>query len=135
MHDFNRQVIEEFRANEGKVGGQFEGANMILMTTTGAKSGEERVNPVVYFPLDDRIVVVASNGGADTNPAWYHNLKANPVLTAEVGTDKYEAVATEITGTERDEVYARIVEVMPGFGEYQKQTDRVIPLVALTRVP
>jgi deazaflavin-dependent oxidoreductase (nitroreductase family) len=133
MHDFNRQVIEEFRANEGKVGGQFEGANMILMTTTGAKSGEQRVNPVVYFPLDDRIVVVASNGGADTNPAWYHNLKANPVLTAEVGTDKYEAVATEITGTERDDVYAQIVEVMPGFGEYQAGTKRVIPLFGLTR--
>lgn len=133
FNDFNRRVIEEFRANEGKVGGQFEGANMILLTTTGAKSGEQRVNPVVYFPLGDRIVVVASNGGADTHPAWYHNLKANPVLTAEVGTDKYEAVATEITGTERDDVFARIVEAMPGFGEYQAGTKRVIPLFAITR--
>jgi deazaflavin-dependent oxidoreductase (nitroreductase family) len=133
MHDFNRQVIEEFRANQGKVGGQFEGANMVLMTTTGAKSGTERVNPVVYFPLDDRLVVVASNGGADKHPAWYHNLKANPVLTVEVGTDKYEATATEITGTERDEIFARIVEAMPGFGEYQAGTERVIPLFELTR--
>jgi deazaflavin-dependent oxidoreductase (nitroreductase family) len=133
MHDFNRQVIEEFRANQGKVGGQFEGANMVLMTTTGAKSGTERVNPVVYFPLDDRLVVVASNGGADRHPAWYHNLKANPVLTVEVGTDKYEATATEITGTERDEIFARIVEAMPGFGEYQAGTERVIPLFELTR--
>src|SRR4051812_4756783 len=133
MHDFNRQVIEEFRANQGKVGGQFEGANMVLMTTTGAKSGTDRVNPVVYFPLDDRLVVVASNGGADKHPAWYHNLKANPVLTVEVGTDKYEATATEITGTERDEIFARIVEAMPGFGEYQAGTERVIPLFELTR--
>ncbi|GAB3911689.1 nitroreductase family deazaflavin-dependent oxidoreductase [Kibdelosporangium lantanae] len=133
MNDFNRQVIEEFRANGGKVGGRFAGANMILLTTTGAKSGEERVNPVVYFPFDDRLVVVASNAGSDRHPSWYHNLKANPDLTVEVGTEKYGATATEITGPERDSLYTRIVEMVPGFGEYQAGTERVIPLFGLTR--
>jgi deazaflavin-dependent oxidoreductase (nitroreductase family) len=130
---FNRQVIEEFRANDGKVGGPFEGGNIVLMTTRGAKSGAERVNPVAYYPDGDRIVVVASMGGAPKNPAWYHNLKAHPEITVEVGTDKYTAVAEEITGPERDDLYAKIVAVMPNFGEYQEKTTRVIPIFGLTR--
>jgi deazaflavin-dependent oxidoreductase (nitroreductase family) len=133
FEDFNRKVIEEFRANDGKVGGMFEGANMVLMTTTGAKSGEQRVNPVVFLPDGDRLVVIASNGGADTNPSWYHNMKANPGLVVEVGADKYDAVATEIKGEERDSLYARMVEVMPGFGEYQAKTERKIPVLVLSR--
>jgi deazaflavin-dependent oxidoreductase (nitroreductase family) len=131
--DFNRRVIEEFRANEGKVGGMFEGANMVLMTTTGAKSGQPRLNPVVFMPDGDRIVVIASNGGADTHPSWYHNLKANPDLVVEVGTDKYDAIATEIKGEERDSLYARMVAIMPGFGEYQAKTERKIPVLELSR--
>jgi deazaflavin-dependent oxidoreductase (nitroreductase family) len=131
--DFNQKIIAEFRANGGKVGGMFEGANMVLMTTTGAKSGEQRVNPVVFLPDGDRIVVIASNGGADTNPSWYHNLKANPDMIAEVGTEKYEATAEEITGDERDALYARMVEIAPGFGEYQVKTQRKIPVLALNR--
>jgi deazaflavin-dependent oxidoreductase (nitroreductase family) len=134
MADFNAKIIEEFRANEGKVGGMFEGANIVLITTTGAKSGRQRTNPLVYLPDGDRIVVFASNGGADTNPAWFHNVKANPEITVEVGTDKYDATAQQVEDrTERDALYARIVAVNPGFGEYEKNTERVIPVVALNR--
>ncbi|MBP2322200.1 deazaflavin-dependent oxidoreductase (nitroreductase family) [Kibdelosporangium banguiense] len=133
-NDFNAKIIEEFRANEGKVGGMFEGANMVLITTTGAKSGNQRTNPLVYLPDGDRIVIIASNGGADTHPAWFYNVKANPDITVEVGTDKYEAVTKPIEGgTERDELYARMVAVMPGFGDYEKNTNRVIPVVAVER--
>jgi deazaflavin-dependent oxidoreductase (nitroreductase family) len=132
--DFNAKIIAEFRANDGKVGGMFEGANMVLITTTGAKSGRQRTNPLVYLPDGDRIVVFASNGGADTNPAWFHNVKANPEITVEVGTDKYDATAQQVEDrTERDALYARIVAVNPGFGEYEKNTERVIPVVALNR--
>jgi deazaflavin-dependent oxidoreductase (nitroreductase family) len=134
MSDFNQQVIEEFRANDGKVGGMFDGANMILLTTTGAKSGAERLSPLVYFPDGDRIVVVASKAGAPEHPAWYHNVLAHPRVTAEVGTERFEADAVPIEGDERDELYAQIVAVMPQFGEYQANTERTIPLVGLNRV-
>jgi deazaflavin-dependent oxidoreductase (nitroreductase family) len=133
MTDFNKQVIEEFRANEGKVGGPFEGANLVLMTTTGAKSGQQRVNPVAYLPDGERVVVIASNAGQDNHPDWYYNLSANPNLTVEQGTEKYEATATEITGQERDDLYARMVAVMPGFAEYEAKTERKIPVFGLTR--
>jgi deazaflavin-dependent oxidoreductase (nitroreductase family) len=134
MSDFNQQVIEEFRANDGKVGGMFDGANMILLTTTGAKSGEERLSPLVYFPDGDRIVVVASKAGAPDHPAWYHNVLAHPRVTAEVGSERFAADAVPIEGEERDALYARIVAVMPQFGEYQANTERTIPLVGLNRV-
>jgi deazaflavin-dependent oxidoreductase (nitroreductase family) len=133
MTDFNQKIIEEFRANEGKVGGMFEGASLVLLTTKGAKSGAERVNPVAYLADGERLIVIASNAGQDNHPAWYYNLTANPDLTVEVGTDKYEATAAEVKGAERDELYARMVAVMPGFAEYEAKTERKIPVFALAR--
>jgi deazaflavin-dependent oxidoreductase (nitroreductase family) len=134
MSDFNQQVIDEFRANDGKVGGMFDGANMILLTTTGARSGEPRLSPLMFFPDDDRIVIVASKAGAPTHPAWYHNIVANPRVTAEVGAERFEADAVTIEGEERDALYARIAEASPQFAEYQAATERTIPIVRLDRV-
>lgn len=133
MTDWNSQVIEEFRANEGRVGGQFAGAPMILLHHIGARTGTERVNPLVYFPDGDRMVIMASKGGAPTNPDWYHNLKANPRITVEVGTETFTVDVTEVTGPEREALWTRVVEVMPGFADYQRGIDRTIPLLALTR--
>ena len=133
-NDWNARIIEEFRANGGKVGGQFEGAPMILIHHVGAKSGTERVSPLVYFPEDDgTMVIVASKGGAPTNPDWYHNVRANPKIDVEVGTETFPVVATEIDGDERDAVWERVTATMPGFGEYQRNTTRRIPLLRLTR--
>ncbi len=133
MNDWNRQVIEEFRANGGKVGGQFEGAPMILVHHVGAKSGTERVSPMVYFPDGDRLLVVASKAGAPTNPDWYHNLKAHPRVDVEVGTETFPVAVEELTGAEREEKWQQITAAMPGFAEYQQKTSRVIPVLALTR--
>ncbi|WP_306796361.1 nitroreductase family deazaflavin-dependent oxidoreductase [Nocardia sp. XZ_19_369] len=130
---FNQQVIDEFRANAGKVGGMFEGAAMVLITTTGAKSGRRITTPLVYLPDGDRVVLIASNGGNDKHPAWYHNLRADPDLTVEIGTEQYAAKAEVVSGAERDELYARMVEIMPGFAEYQAKTSRVIPVFAVYR--
>ena len=132
---FNARIIEEFHANEGKVGGNFEGAPMILLHTTGAKSGEARVHPVVYLPDGDDFVVFASAAGRPTHPAWYHNMVANPEMTVEVGTETIPVTATTVTGPERDELYARQVAVMPGFAEYEEKTAgiRTIPVVRLSR--
>jgi deazaflavin-dependent oxidoreductase (nitroreductase family) len=130
----NRRVIEEFRTNTGKVGGPFEGRQMIILHTKGAKSGQARVTPLVYMPQGDRYLIVASMGGAPTNPAWYHNLVANPDVTAEVGTEKFPARATVLKGEERDRAFAAIVEKMPFFGDYQKKTTRTIPVISLERV-
>jgi deazaflavin-dependent oxidoreductase (nitroreductase family) len=135
MSDWNEKIIEEFRANAGRVGGMFEGASMILIHHIGAKSGVERVAPLVHFPEDDdHTVIVASAGGAPNHPAWYHNLKANPKIDVEVGAETYTVVADEITGPERDEVWERVTTAAPGFADYQRKTDRVIPLLRLTRV-
>jgi deazaflavin-dependent oxidoreductase (nitroreductase family) len=135
MNDFNQQIIEEFRANAGRVGGMFEGMPMILIHHIGAKSGVERITPLAHFPEDDdNTVIVASNGGADTHPAWYHNLTANPKIDVEVGTERYTVVAEELPRPERDEVWKRVVAERPGFGDYELKTDRLIPLVRLTRV-
>lgn len=135
MSDWNQQIIDEFRANGGRVGGMFDGADMILIHHVGAKSGVERVSPLVHFREDDeRTVIVASAGGAPKHPAWFHNLKANPKIDVEVGTETYAVVAEEITGAERDELWERIVAKAPGFGDYQTKTERIIPLVRLTRV-
>lgn len=135
MSDFDQQVIDEFRANGGKVGGLFEGAEVILLHHVGAKSGAERVTPLVHFPEDDQhTILIASAGGAPKHPGWFHNLKAHPKVDVEVGTETYPVVAEEITGTERDELWNRIVAKAPHFGDYQRKTERLIPLLRLTRV-
>ena len=130
--DFNARIIEEFRANEGRVGGMFEGATLLLLHHVGARSGKHRVNPLVYNRDGDRYVVFASMAGAPTNPGWYHNLKANPNVTIEVGTDTIDVVANEATGELRDRLFNAQVERSPQFGEYQSKTDRVIPVIVLT---
>lgn len=134
MNDFNQGVIEEFRANDGKVGGGFAGAPMVLLTTTGAKSGETRVNPLVALVDGDDLYVFASKAGAPTSPDWYHNLVANPQVEVEFGNERFSATAVPITsGPERDRLYAAQVAVQPGFAEYEKATTRVIPVVELRR--
>lgn len=134
MNAFNENVIAEFRANGGKVGGPFEGReNMVVITTTGAKSGRAITNPLVYVPDGERIILIASNGGADKHPAWYHNLRANQHLTVEVGTETYPAKAEFVTGPESDALYARMVEIMPQFAEYRRNTTRDIPVIAVYR--
>jgi deazaflavin-dependent oxidoreductase (nitroreductase family) len=133
--EWNQGIINEFRANEGRVGGQFEGAPMILIHHIGAKSGTERVAPLVYFRQDDgSLVIIASKGGAPTNPDWYHNVKANPKFTVDVGTESFPVRAEEVSGPERDEIWTRVVAERPGFGEYQAKTTRTIPVLRLTRV-
>jgi len=131
MADFNADVIAEFRTNHGKVGGHFEGAPLLLLHSIGAKSGEERVSPMMYLPDGDRYLVFASKAGAPTNPAWYHNLLAHPDATIEVGDDIVPVRATELPRAERDEKYAEQAALYPGFADYEKKTDRVIPVVAL----
>jgi deazaflavin-dependent oxidoreductase (nitroreductase family) len=131
--DWNAQIIEEFRANGGKVGGQFKGGNLLLIHHKGARTGTERVNPVAYLPDGDRMVIVASAAGAAKNPDWYHNLKANPRTTAEVGSQTIPVEVTEIVGEDYDDTWARLVKAMPGFGDYQTKTSRRIPLLAVTR--
>ncbi len=134
MNDYNKQVIAEFRANGGKVGGQFSGGNILLLTTTGAKSGQPRISPLAYTRDGDRIIIIASKGGAPTNPDWYHNLVAHPTVTLEVGTETFDAQASVAEGAERERLYAQVVAQMPGFGEYQRNTTRQIPVVVLTRI-
>jgi len=132
--DFNRQVIKEFRANRGRVGGYFEGGRLILLTTTGARSGLPRTTPLAYLPDGERILVIGSAGGSDKHPDWYHNLLADPVVTVEDGVFAYTAKATVLTGQERAAVFARAVEADPGWGAYQARTSRVLPVVALEQV-
>jgi deazaflavin-dependent oxidoreductase (nitroreductase family) len=135
VSDWNQQVIDEFRANEGRVGGYFEGAPMILIHHIGAKSGTERVTPLVYFAEDDgKMVVVASKGGTPENPAWYHNLKANPKIDVEVGARTFTVLVEEITGDERVRVWQRVITERDGFADYQRKTSRIIPLLRLTPV-
>jgi deazaflavin-dependent oxidoreductase (nitroreductase family) len=134
MSDFNTGIIQEFRSNRGQVGGGFEGAPMIILTTTGAKSGQPRTHPLVYLADGDRVVIFASKAGAPTNPDWYHNLVAHPRVTVELGDETFEADATVAEGDERDRLYAQQASIMPGFAEYQEKTERVIPVVVLTRV-
>jgi deazaflavin-dependent oxidoreductase (nitroreductase family) len=134
MNVFNRTVIEEFRANGGKVGGNFEGASMILVTHKGAKSGKEYTNPLVYLRDGERYVIIASKAGAPEDPQWFRNVVANPTVTVEVGSERFEATASVASGAERDRLYAAQAAVMPGFAEYEKKTTRVIPVVVLERV-
>lgn len=129
--DFNRRNIEEFRANHGRLGGQFEGAPVLLLHSTGARSGHERVNPMMYMPDGDRYLVFASANGADHHPAWYWNLIANPDVTIEVGDQRVHVHAVELHGDERDEKYGLQAQRYPGFADYQRKTTRTIPVLAL----
>ena len=131
MTDYNASIIEEFRANHGKVGGNFEGAPLLLLHATGAKSGHERVSPMMYLRDGDRYLVFASKAGAPDNPDWYHNLKANPDASIEVGDDTVDVHAEELPRAERDEKYAEQAALYPGFKDYEEKTDRIIPVVAL----
>ena len=132
-NDFNTRIIEEFRANAGKVGAPFAGAPMVLLTTTGAKSGRKHTTPLVYLQDGGRIVVFASMGGAPKDPQWYRNLVAHPEATVEVGVDRYEVKAKVMTGAERDDLFRRQAARFPAFDEYQTKTTRTIPVVALER--
>jgi deazaflavin-dependent oxidoreductase (nitroreductase family) len=133
MKDFNRSIVDEFRANDGKVGGQFAGANLLLLTTTGAKSGQPRLAPLAYFTIDGKLIIIGSKAGADTNPDWVHNLRANPAAHIEVGSDAYDVTSRELPKVERDGLFDKIVAAAPGFGEYQSKTSRMIPLFELIR--
>jgi deazaflavin-dependent oxidoreductase (nitroreductase family) len=133
MSDFNQNVVAEFRANAGKVGGPFAGRPMLLLTTTGARSGQPRTSPLVYSTDGDRLVVIASKGGAPTNPAWYHNLLASPEVTLEVGTERFPARATVATGQERERLFAAQAALMPGFADYQRKTTRQLPVITFER--
>jgi deazaflavin-dependent oxidoreductase (nitroreductase family) len=130
--DFNAQIIEEFHANGGQVSGMFEGMPLLLLHHTGAKSGKSRVNPLAYQADDGRYVIFASKAGAPTNPDWYYNLKAQPNVKIEVGTDTIDAVASEASGEERERLFHTQVERLPQFADYAKQTERVIPVIVLT---
>lgn len=133
MSDWNRPVIDEFRANGGKVGGRFEGSRLLLLTTRGARSGAPHTTPLGFLADGDRYVVIASAAGGPHNPAWYHNVLAYPTVTVELGESTFEATATVPSRPERDSLWTRITASMPGYAEYQQQTDRVIPVVVLTR--
>jgi len=135
FNDWNRQIIDEFRANGGKVGGRFEGAPMILVHHRGAKTGTERVTPLVYQPYGDAFVVFGSKGGATTHPHWFLNLEANPEVEVEVGTETIPVRARTAVGDEREQIWSKQKELMPGFAEYEKTAgDRQIPVVVLERI-
>jgi deazaflavin-dependent oxidoreductase (nitroreductase family) len=134
VSEWNRAIIDEFRANNGKVGGPFAGAPLLLLHTTGAKSGKQRTSPVMYLADGDRLLVFASKAGAPTHPDWYHNLVANPKATVDVGDETFEVNATVLTGEERDRLYAKQAALYPGFADYEQKTTRTIPVVALERV-
>ncbi|MEV7228669.1 nitroreductase/quinone reductase family protein [Polymorphospora sp. NPDC051019] len=134
ISDFNRPVVEEFRANGGKVGGPFEGGDLLLLTTTGARSGRSQISPLGFVRDGDRLLVVASAGGSPRHPAWYHNLIANPMVRVEVGTETFDAVAVPAQGSDRDRLFAHVVAQEPGYGDYQARTSRRIPVVVLDRV-
>lgn len=135
MTDWNRRIIEEFRANEGRVGGNFGGHTLLLLHHTGARTGTERVNPLACQVLDDDSwAIFASKGGAPTNPDWYRNLLAHPKASIEFGTETIDVVARVVTGEERTRIWNRQIEVMPGFAEYDRKTERDIPVIVLDRV-
>lgn len=137
INAFNTSIIDEFRSNGGKVGGQFEGADLLLLTTTGAKSGQPRVSPLAYFRIDRKLIVIGSFAGAPVSPAWVHNLRANPRAHVEVGNpsgiDAFDVTARELPSAERDELFEKVAAAAPGFAEYQSKTSRVIPLFELQR--
>ncbi len=133
QNDYNRQLIEDFRANRGKNGGPFAGRPLLLLTTTGAKSGQRRTTPMMFIPDGDRLLVIASNVGAPAHPDWYRNLVAHPEVTVEVGTETFDATAVVTQGAERDRLWTRIVELYPFFTGHQAKTTRQIPVIALSR--
>ena len=132
LDSFNRGIVEEFRANDGEVGG-LPGGAVLLFHTTGAKSGKPRLSPLAYLAIDGRMLIVGSYLGAPKDPAWVHNLRANPRARVEVGTDAYDVVAHELPREERDELFPRVTELAPVLADYQAKTDPVIPLFELTR--
>lgn len=133
MTQFNNDIIEEFRANDGKLGGDFEGANMVLVHHTGARSGTERVTPLVYRAEGDGWAIFASKAGAPDNPDWYHNLKANPETVIEVGSETVNVTASEVTGDERNRIFKSQKAEAPQFAEYESNTDRIIPVIVFRR--
>jgi deazaflavin-dependent oxidoreductase (nitroreductase family) len=133
MPDFDEAVIEEFRANGGEVGGELSSTPLLLLRTTGAKTGRPRTTPLAYHRAGDRLYVIASAGGAPAHPAWYLNLRAHPTVTVEVGVERFDATATVLEGAERDRVFAAIVDRSPMAGSYQARAGRTIPVIALDR--
>ena len=133
LNDFNRAIVEEFRANGGKVGGPFEGGTLLLLHTTGAKSGKTRLSPLAYLTIDGKMLIVGSYAGAPKDPAWVHNLRATPRAYIELGTEAYDVEVRELPDDERDATYPKLTEAAPVFAEYQAKTTRAIPLFELTR--
>jgi deazaflavin-dependent oxidoreductase (nitroreductase family) len=133
LQAFNENIVDEFRANGGKVTGQFANSDLLLLTTTGAKSGQRRVSPLAYFRIDGKLIIIGSFAGAPVNPAWVHNLRANPQAHVEVGADAFDVTARELPPAERDELFPQLTAAAPGFAEYQAKTSRVIPLFELQR--
>jgi len=134
QHEFNKKIVEEFRANGGKVGGMFAGAPMILITMKGAKSGQTRTTPLVYSKDGNRFVVIASMAGAPNNPDWYYNLKAHSTVTVEIGTEKFQVKASVTTGEERERLFNQQAAQLPVFNDYRKKTTRQIPVFVLERI-
>jgi deazaflavin-dependent oxidoreductase (nitroreductase family) len=134
LNDFNQRVIGEFRMNQGKVGGQMEGMPLLLLTTTGAKTGRALTKPLAYTKDGDRIAVIASFAGSPRNPAWYNNLVANPTVMLEIGSQRFQAKAVITTGEERQRLFKTQAEIMPIFNDYQKKTNRQIPVVMFERI-
>jgi deazaflavin-dependent oxidoreductase (nitroreductase family) len=132
--DFNKSIIEEFHANGGKVGGPFANVPLVLLTTIGAKSGQPRIAPLACTTDGDRIIIIASKGGAPTHPDWYHNILANPLVTVEKGTERFQARAVIAEEEERKRLYAKVAALMPNFAEYQQKTTRQIPVVILEHI-
>ncbi|BBZ69020.1 nitroreductase family deazaflavin-dependent oxidoreductase [Mycobacterium paraseoulense] len=137
INAFNKSIIDEFRTNGGKVGGQFENADLLLLTTTGAKSGQPRVSPLAYCHIDGKLIIIGSFAGAPVSPAWVHNLRANPAARVEIGApqgvQEFAVTAHELPSDERDALFDKITVAAPGFAEYQSKTSRVIPLFELQR--
>ena len=133
LKEFNDNLVDEFRANGGKVGGPFADADIVLLTTTGAKSGQPRLSPLAYFTIDGRMLIAGSYGGLPKDPAWVHNLRAKSAAHVEVGAESYDVTARELPRDERDVLFDRLVELAPVFGEYQANTSRIIPLFELVR--
>lgn len=137
INAFNTSIVDEFRANDGKVGGPFKDGDLLLLTTTGAKSGQSRLSPLAYFRIDGKLIIIGSFAGAPRDPAWVHNLRANPQAHIEVGAPQgvqaYDVTAHELAPAERDELFERVSAASPGFAEYQSKTSRIIPLFELQR--
>ena len=134
QNTYNRQLIEEFRADRDKGGGAMKGRPLLLLTTTGAKSGQLRTKPMMFIPDGDRLLVIASNAGAPTHPDWYRNVVAHPEVTVEVGNETFKAIATVTEGLERQRLWSRVVELYPFFADHQAKTSRQIPVIVLRRL-